>query len=327
MYNIRKFNFSTSDYEAVVAVHNADWPDEPDTVENWKFSDDNRDKKFLHQRFVVETPPASGDRPQIVAEGDVWESAWSYVPGKYGLGFSIHPEYANQGIEEQFYNHLVAYLGRRELKPKILDTYTREDRRARVNFFEERGFKVIMRENESALDVTDYDFSRFNGAFEKVTANGIEIATLPKLQERYPDWMQRMYDLIIPIEHDIPSPDDITPQPLEEFAKGFKSPNFLPDAHFIALDGDEWVGISTLWKDAVKKERLWVGITGVLRSHRRKGIATALKLKTFQYAIDRGVVTLQTGNEEKNPMYDLNIKLGFKPLPAWVDLRKKIEDE
>ena len=201
----------------------------------------------------------------------------------------------------------------------------REDRTERVKFFTDRGFEVAMRENESALVVTDYDFSRFIGAFDKVSANGIELATLAELKERYSDWMQRYYDLFIPIDTDIPSPDDLTPQPLEEFAKGFNSPGHLSDACFIALDGDHWVGLSTLSKDLANPKRLWVGITGVLRSHRRKGIATALKLNSIRYAIDYGAEKLQTGNEENNPMYDLNVMLGFKPLPAWLELRKIVD--
>ena len=73
-----------------------------------------------------------------------------------------------------------------------------------------------------------------------------------------------------------------------------------------------------------QQQNLNVGVTGVLPSHRRNGIATALKLKTIQYAIDYGAVTLKTGNEENNPMYDLNMALGFKPKPAWLSLRKTL---
>lgn len=324
MITIRKFTYSDADFEALVAIQNADWPDEPTSLENVRYGEENRNKKFLRQRFLVET--MVNGKTEVIAECGAWESTWSYVPGKYGVGFGILPEYAGQGIEEQMYDHLIAFLEQRDEKPKILDSFMREDRTERVQFFTDRGFEVAMRENESELVVTDYDFSRFDGAFEKVAANGIEITTLADLKERFPDWMQRYYDLFIPIETDIPSPDDSTPQPLEEFAKMFSSPSHLPDAHFIALDGDDWVGLSTLNKDIPNPKRLWVGITGVLRSHRRMGIATALKLKTIQYAIDYGAKRLQTGNEENNPMYDLNVMLGFKPMPAWLELRKVLDE-
>ncbi|MEM7125523.1 MAG: GNAT family N-acetyltransferase [Chloroflexota bacterium] len=323
MITIRPFEETESDFEALVTIQNAEWPDEPTTLENIKFWEENRNKNYLRQRFLIEKE--IDGQTQVIAECGTWESAWSYVPGKYGIGFGIQPEYACQGIEAIMYDHVMDFLNQREPQPKVLNSFMREDRTERVNFFTDRGFEIIMRENESDLIVTDYDFSRFDGAFDKVAANGIEIVTLPELKERFPDWIQRYYDLYIPIDTDVPSPDDLTPQPLEEFAKGFNSPGHLADAHFIALDGDKWVGLSTLNKDNANPKRLWVSITGVLRGHRRKGIATALKLKTIQYAIDYGAEKIQTGNEENNPMYDLNVMLGFKPMPAWLELRKMVE--
>ena len=193
-----------------------------------------------------------------------------------------------------------------------------------VRFYTDRGYEVAMRENTSALDVTDYDFTCFAGLPEKVAASGIEILTLPEVQARDDDWLQKFYDLENAIDNDIPNTDAHTPQGIEQFGKMFKHPCFLPEAQFFALDGRELVGLSTLWKDDVLEDKLWVGITGTLPSHRRRGIATALKLKTFEYAVAHGVKTLETENEENNPMYALNVKLGFEPLPAWLTLRKKL---
>lgn len=327
MITIREFDYSDADYEAVVAVHNADWPDHPSTVENWRNDHEKRNKKFLNQRFVVEMECTPSQGARVVASCSVWEDSRFQVSGKYGMNFVIHPDFTGQGIEEQMVEHMVDFLSQRRPKPTMFDTFMREDRTERVQFWTDRGFETIMRDNTSALVVTDYDFSRYPEAFEKVATNGIEIATLADLQHRCPDWIQRYYDLLMPIYNDVPSSDPVTPEPLEEFAKGIEVPKFLADAEFIALDGDQWVGISALTKDLVNRKLLWVGLTGVLRSHRRKGIATALKLKTIQYAIDYGAETIQAGNEENNPMYDLNMMLGFRPLPAWLQMRKTVEDE
>ena len=316
MVIIRPFESTEAEYEAVVSVINAAWPDEPNSVENMKFWDDNRNMKYLMQRFVME------DRHQrIVAEGACWESAWSYVPGKYGWGFNVLPELENQGLEEQFYDHTLAFLAERDPKPIMYDSFTREDKSDRIKFFTERGYKLIQRDNSSGLDLQDYDYTPFEGATEKVLAAGFELLTLPELQARDPDWMQQTYAMENVIARDIPMPDEFTPQPIEEYAKEFKSPNFLPDGYFVALENGQCVGLSNLWKDAVRKDRLWVGLTGVLPSHRRRGIATALKLLTFEYAQAHDVRFIETENEENNPMYELNVKLGFKSKPAWVTYR------
>ena len=320
MYTIREFDYSSEkDYEGFVAVKMAAWPDEPTTVAHCQHNDKTRNPKYLHMRYLVED--ADG---HIVAEGGTRESSWSYVPGKYGLSFDVIPALANQGIEQQLYDHILDFLSKRELKPKLLDSYTREDKSERINFWEEHGFKVIMRDNTSGLTVTDYDYTPYEGLEEKVVASGIRFATLPELQAEDPDWMQKMYDLFIPIDRDVPNPDEMTPQGIEEFAKDFAHPNFLADAHFFALDGDQWVGISNFWKDDVRTDKLWVGLTGVLRSHRRRGIARVLKLQTIKYAQEYGAKTIETENEENNPMYALNVSLGFKPLPGWLSFRKEL---
>ena len=65
-------------------------------------------------------------------------------------------------------------------------------------------------------------------------------------------------------------------------------------------------------------------LTGVLRSHRRRGIATTLKLHAMAFAHQYGARVIVTDNEESNPMYDLNMKLGFKPGPALVENQKQL---
>ena len=319
MYTIRPFEPTDADYEAVVAVQNAAWPDEPTTVHDMKHNDSQRNPKHFRQRFVV-----ANESHGIVAAGYCSDSPWSYVPGKYNLGFDVHPDFANQNLEAKIYEHLLNYIADREPKPTILRSHAREDKQDQMKFWQDRGYKIVQRENSSRLDVTDYDYSPYEGITEKVLASGIELLTFPELQARDADWMQKFYDLVNIIDHDIPAQDAPTPQPIEEFAKMFKHPSFLPDAQFLAVDGEQWVGMSTLWKDSVRTDRLWVGLTGVLRSHRRRGIATALKLKTFRYAQAQGVSFLDTENEENNPMYDLNVQFGFRPLPGWVEFRKEL---
>ena len=74
-------------------------------------------------------------------------------------------------------------------------------------------------------------------------------------------------------------------------------------------------------------EKIDTGLTGVIRSHRRRGIAMALKVQALEFARQRGFQTVMTDNEEKNPMYQLNLKLGFKPKPAWIDFEKQLRSE
>ena len=63
---------------------------------------------------------------------------------------------------------------------------------------------------------------------------------------------------------------------------------------------------------------------GVLKDFRRKGIATALKIKAIEKLIEKGVTEIRTDNEENNPMYKINVALGFEPVPFSLEYMKKI---
>ncbi len=82
--------------------------------------------------------------------------------------------------------------------------------------------------------------------------------------------------------------------------------------------------MSTLDIPAPGSPVLHTGMTGVLRSHRRQGLATALKVHAIQFAKAYGAKAINTSNEEHNPMFQLNLALGFAPAPAWLDFEKQM---
>ena len=98
-------------------------------------------------------------------------------------------------------------------------------------------------------------------------------------------------------------------------------PALDPEAWFVALHNGRWIGMSNLWLNDAQRQRLDVGLTGTLRPFRRQGVATALKLHTIRFGQRIGAATLETSNAEHNPMYALNLKLGFQARPAWLSYR------
>jgi hypothetical protein len=50
-------------------------------------------------------------------------------------------------------------------------------------------------------------------------------------------------------------------------------------------------------------------------------------VQAINYAQMLGIESIETDNEENNPMFQLNLRLGFKPIPAWVSYHKKLHDE
>jgi mycothiol synthase len=80
----------------------------------------------------------------------------------------------------------------------------------------------------------------------------------------------------------------------------------------VALEGDRVVGYATLVPLAALPDTLEHELTGVLRSHRRRGIAQALKREQIRWAAAAGYRRLVTWTQEGNDaMRSLNLKLGY----------------
>jgi mycothiol synthase len=316
MITIRPFAYTDADYEAAVRIVSAVYPDQGDTVEEWRHGDRTRDPQFLFARYLVELDG------RIVATGIYCEPWWSFKPGKYFVNLVVDPDYQGRGIGTQFYDFLISHVLARE--PQVVTAGTREDKTASIHFLTQRGYHQVQREPISELDVRHFDPEPFADVPRRVAEQGIVIKSLEELAPVDPEWKHKLWQLQGDLFQDVPGPDPITIDSFEIYReRELESPSFRSDGQFIALDGDRWVGMTALWTSEADREKLFTGLTGVGRDYRRRGIATALKLRAIDFAKRYGATTIETGNDEGNPMYQINLRLGFRPLPAWLTFEKR----
>ena len=123
-------------------------------------------------------------------------------------------------------------------------------------------------------------------------------------------------------------PDPPIKPELEPWLKRhFEHPNFTPEAYLIAVDGNEWIGLSELSRSQDGDGLLYNGFTATLRGYRGKGVATALKVKNILWAMQHGYKEIRTWNNSLNtPMLAVNTKLGFERQPAEIGLKKVMHD-
>lgn len=321
-FTFRAFSETDADYDTIVAIHNQVYTDDKVTLDQYKFSDKtrNKDPKYPHHRVII-----SNTDGQAIGYGEYMQSEGMYHPQKYFWEVYVADGQDVATVGDAFHDYVLEQLADKDLIALI--TATRDDKTDYMTMFENAGYQLLMRYPQSHLMVADFDASKFEAQVKRVRDAGIRIITATQLQQEKPDdWQSIIHELEWTLMQDVPMPDPPQKRTLENFIEAkLKNPAFLMDGYFLAVDEDEYVGMSNLWTDLADPTRLWTGLTGVVRSHRRKSIASVLKVHAVNYAKSAGVKTIQTDNEENNPMYDLNMQLGYTPLPAWVDYEKSLE--
>lgn len=315
---IRPFLYTDADYEAAVAVWNAAWPESHLAVAEWKHMNANRDPAFLNEIILVE------ENNQVIALGQFFEPPWAHMPGKVELAICVHPDWQGQGVGTAVYDHIVCALVLRQ--PTMLTAKTHENKKASLRFLAQHGFRQVMRESVSQLDVAQFQTAPYQPLLLELVKAGIQITPLPDLQPIYKDWARRLWDLEWELVQDIPTADTHTRQPLETYQEEILGgPWFDPNAWTVAVADGRFIGVSMFWISSTNRKLLHAGLTGVLRAYRRRGVATALKVRGIQFAQTYEAEHIRTINEENNPMYVLNQILGFVPLPALLHFEKHLK--
>lgn len=317
IYTFRPFESSEQEYEALSSLLHISSPDgRPGSGEDLRREDSDWPEDSLLIRIA-----AYRRNEEMVAVGTGYQAYWQDSPSTVHLRFDIHPDCQQEQILPLLFEGLQGQLAHNTCAVERLASRTREDDSCRVGFLLRNGFREEMRSPSSVLQVGEFDASVCDGTYERLASRSIRLISLAQLCKEEPDWKRKLRDLRWEIVQDVPSTEPFAKPTVAEFEEMvLKDPALDEEAFFIAqADDGSLIGMSNLWRNDPEGKRLDTGLTGVVRSYRRGGIAKALKFRTIQYAQASGAETIETRNEEDSPMIALNRKLGFEPRPAWVD--------
>jgi GNAT superfamily N-acetyltransferase len=311
--------FHPGNYERLVTIYNANYPDYPISVAERRSRDESLDRtKYLLRRFEC----VDLEQDQIVGFGDIANLPDMYHPRKFMANIIVDPEQHGRGIGRAIYNRLNEELV--NLNAMLVWAMCKEDLPRRIEFFRRRGFSEKTRLWESRLDLTRADPARFAGYIEKALKEGITFTTLAEEQPHGQNSFREIHELVQLITADMPREAAFTPLTYEQWETfSLKNPQLLPEGYLIAKDGPKYVGMSNVFRIDTEPGVLQQDDTGVIREYRGRGIATALKLKVIEYGKKHGYRMVKTWNDSINaPMLAVNTKLGFRRQVGWIMMEK-----
>ncbi|MGK0362899.1 MAG: mycothiol synthase [Bradymonadia bacterium] len=310
-----------ADMSAIAGIGNAAWPDFSVTAQDIEARDVRRSATHcLRRRVAVRGSQIVGwslaeSDPRGMRHGSV--QVWGAVlPAAHGTG-----------VGHALYAELMQALLEGEAPTVLIEV--REHHAAARAFFEARGFSTVLRYAVSCLALAHFDPTPHAERLAQVAQSGVHIVTARQMRATRPDAIARINALRWAIAQDVPAADAPVRESDDALAAYLDHhPTALPDGWLIAqVDtglGDVAIGLTSVWRSRADPTVIQTGVTGVLPAWRRRGVALALKMGAIAYARSIGGRRLFTDNEESNPMYLLNLKLGFEPQPAWLAYRRAL---
>ncbi len=319
-YRVRPFE--DADREPIVEAANAEaHPMEQETADEWRrwesiFADDTR------IRIVV-----------LAADGAVVGNAniqvgWMPSPdGAQNIHVAVHRDHRGKGIGGSLLEVFESEAKRRKA-PRLLSGVSAA-KQFSVQFATKRGYREIGRRIMSYRELASFEPEQWRDSLDRVERERIRLRSITDALSTLDDagrdrFWHALWEAEAPMWDDIPFSTPTPHWPFERFYKmTVKSGQLLADVSVVAYDGDRIVGFTTTG-DRQGKDG-WTWMTGVARESRGKGVAMALKVAALGAAKAKGLRAMGTVNDEPNKaMRGVNIKLGYQPVPAHIELERSL---
>jgi mycothiol synthase len=236
--------------------------------------------------------------------------------GRCEMTLFVHPSWRCRGIGSALLDRAWAFVVSRDATHVRASYMEDEADVPAAGFLKKRGFVELQRYCPSRLDLAAFDPAAFETDLQAAAAAGVRLLTYAELEDT-PGNRQRVYELEALSRASIPwvLTEPMEPQPYQDWERHFQQQDFT--TVFLAELEGRFVGLidSLVWC-----------YTGVHPEFRRRGIASALKIRALTEAKSRGMEAIETENLASNHgMIAINRKLGFVFGPEEVECARWVE--
>tara|TARA_B100001287_G_scaffold274040_1_gene278592 strand:+ start:791 stop:1756 length:966 start_codon:yes stop_codon:yes gene_type:complete len=318
---IRKFKETDLEFSELARIDNLvnhdsiDHPD--DDKRDWYL----RDKNLVRDRFLLY------DNESIVG-------AIYYNQGRKEncrttfFTMNIDPKFNLEESRLLLYNAMKREVDKFHCNKIYTNVYEHSNYDLVRNFLISKGFKHVQTNREYSCKIKNIDLKKYQPLIKKLKLFGVDFYDSKEEMQDWPNHYKKLEELTWTYHQDFPIPNGVkhTRTPFQQAIKIQKDfeKNYY-GTEIVAVKDGKYIG-STDLEVYYKSEphKAWTNGLGVLKDYRRKGIATALKIKAIEKLIEKGITEIRTDNEENNPMYKINLSLGFEAVPFSLDYMKEI---
>ena len=245
----------------------------------------------------------------VIGWGATHHNLWAFDPNLLDSTLIIPQEDKYLDCAQQYLELQIETA--RKIKAKVFRAWSDSGSNWFKNFYTKNGFEISLIEYISELNLDKFFIDAFESSVSRFEKNAYVISSLQELKKLNADWETKMFDLWKRIEQDVPS-DLVLDLDFDLWKSSIFCPWFKEEDVYIVVDGDKWVALSTYARSLRSNDKISTDLTGVLPEYRRQGICSAVKIHALKDLKKKGFKVVFTGNEENNPMFQINLMLGFK---------------
>ena len=316
MINIKKFTASNIEFKECARIDNLVNHDSifhPDDDKNrWKI----RDKSLVRDRLLL-----YNDETLI---GVIYYSQGRDKNNRTAFyTLNLDPSYNNNGYRALLFSKMLEKVKKINCNLVHTSIYDHPNYEEHQKLLVNKGFKLVQTNREYSCDIRKVNKKKYTPLIKKLESEGIRFYDSKEEIRNWPNHYEKLEKLIWTYSKDFPIPVGIkhTRMPFQQALKlqiDFEDNCY--GTEIVAVKNDEYIGSTDISVyHRADPHKGWTGGLGVLKNFRRKGVATAIKIKAIEKLLEKGVTEVRTDNEKNNPMYKINVALGFKPVPFSLD--------
>lgn len=307
------------DFAGLSELWNLVFPEDKHSAEELKFYKDSFKDPYKFGQLVAT------EQEKVMGSASYEQNAGMYHPYKFFIRLFVHPKFRAKGMGKALYAALLKELEPHD--PMTVRVLVKESEPNAFAFAQARDFFETKRDWESVLDLVSFEPEHFAQKVDNVKDQGFSFKNFAEFDDKFAVG-KAFYELFSTVRLDVPRSEPATPFSFDFFQENvLNAPDFYPEGTFFALQGENLVALSQLWKGSSSND-LYTGLTAVAREVRGKGVATALKIHSLTFAKKAGASQVFTNNDTTNvEMLAVNDKLGFKRLPARLSMVKILRNE